>query len=251
MKIARFLIQDKVCFGILEGEVIREMTGDGLVDLQPSGRSYSVNGVRLLPPVVPSKVVGVSKNYSQILTLLGFKAPEEPLVFLKAPSSVIGYNDNIVYPEVSHEVTYEPELAVVIKSVCRNVTAKDAKQFILGYTCSNDVSARDIQEREMSLTRAKSFDTFCPTGPFIETEVDPSQLRIFGRLNGKEQIAASSGDLIFPVYELVSFVSRIMTLLPGDVISTGAAGVEKLHPGDTVEIDIEGVGLLRNYVVAE
>jgi 2-keto-4-pentenoate hydratase/2-oxohepta-3-ene-1,7-dioic acid hydratase in catechol pathway len=178
--------------------------------------------------------------------------PEEPLIFLKPSTSVIANKMKIIIPKMSKRVDYEGELAVVIGKRCKNVSPEEAKDYILGYSCFNDVTARDLQQKDVQYTRAKSFDTFAPYGPWLAIGIDPTNLKLVTRINGEVKQEGNTSDMIFSPFELVSFVSKIMTLLPGDVIATGTpAGVGKLNPGDRVEVEIENVGTLINYVVEE
>ncbi len=205
---------------------------------------------KLLPPVVPSKIVCVGLNYRDHAAELDMSLPEEPVLFLKPVSTLIGNGDAIVLPPQSQRVDYEAELAVVIGHRCRNVSAADAADHIFGYTCLNDVTARDLQQRDSQWTRAKSFDTFCPLGPWIETAVeDPHCLAIRAFVNGELRQQSSTANLIFNCFELVSFISGIMTLETGDVIATGTpAGIGALKTGDQVAVEIEGIGRLENEV---
>jgi 2-keto-4-pentenoate hydratase/2-oxohepta-3-ene-1,7-dioic acid hydratase in catechol pathway len=206
--------------------------------------------MRLLSPCLPTKIVALGVNYRSHGEEMKSSLPAEPLIFIKPSTSVIGTEDNIIYPESSQRVDYEGELGVVIKSVARGVAREKAADYILGYTCVNDVTARDLQTKDRQWTRAKGFDTFCPIGPCIETELDPSDLALETVLNGETRQQTRTSQLIFPVDFLVSFISHIMTLLPGDVVATGtASGIGPMQPGDIVEVKIEGIGTLRNYVV--
>ena len=218
--------------------------------IRETNRHYRISDVKLLPPCIPSKIIALGVNYLSHGKEMNHRLPKEPLIFIKPSTSVIGTEDKIIYPESSERVDYEGELGVVIKSVTRQISKEEARHCILGYTCVNDVTARDLQAKDKQWTRAKSFDTFCPIGPCIETEIDPSDLTLATYLNGEIKQEARTSQLIFPVFELVSFISNVMTLLPGDVISTGTpAGVGPMQPGDTVEVKIEGIGTLRNYIV--
>lgn len=199
----------------------------------------------------PSKIVCVGLNYREHAVELKLKIPKEPVIFLKPSSSIIYNKDDIVYPPKVRRLDFEAELAVVIKKKTKNIKPKEAPAYILGYTCLNDVTARDLQKKDGQWTRSKSFDTFCPIGPVIETDLDPSDIKIESRLNGILRQSSSSADLIFPVYELVAYISGIMTLSPGDIISTGTPpGVGPMRPRDLIEISIEGIGTLNNKVVA-
>ncbi len=206
-------------------------------------------GVRFLPPVKPEKIVCVGLNYTDHAEELKMEIPEEPIIFLKPPSAVIGHEDFIELPKQSKRVDYEGELAVVIGKRCRNVPKEIALEFVLGYTCFNDVTARDLQRKDGQWTRAKSFDTFAPIGPYVACFRDASNLRIRTKVNGRVVQDSSTSNLIFDVPTLIEFVSSIMTLKFGDVIATGTpAGVGELRSGDVVEVEVEGVGVLRNYV---
>jgi len=213
------------------------------------GSSYTLDGVKLLVPCLPSRVVGVGLNYHS--HSVEFKSPpsSEPLIFLKPSTAVIGPGENIIYPPGATRVDYEGELGVVIGRRAKQVSRERAKDYVLGYVCVNDVTERDIQKRDGQWTRAKGFDTFAPLGPWIETDADPDNLKIETRLNGKLCQSARTNELIFGVSRLVEFISGVMTLLPGDVIATGTpAGIGPMKPGDVVEVTIEMIGALRNYV---
>ena len=196
------------------------------------------------------KIILVGLNYRDHARELKMPIPKNPIIFLKPPTTLIGNLDKIIYPKQSKRIDYEAELALVIKKTCRNIKPQEAKKYILGYTCLNDVTARDLQKIDGQWTRAKSFDSFCPIGPWIETDLDPSKLQIRCWLNNKLKQDSSTAQLIFPVEKLVSFISSIMTLYSGDVISTGTPpGVGPMQPGDRVEVEIEGIGKLTNQVV--
>ena len=200
--------------------------------------------------VKPTKIICVGTNYGAHARELGMKIPGEPLIFLKPPSSIIYDSQDIIYPRAAERLDYEAELAVVIGKKASRIKGKDAPKYILGYTCLNDVTARDLQKKDGQWTRSKSFDTFCPIGPVIVTDLDPADVKVESYLNGELKQSSSTGDLIFPVNSLVSFISGIMTLMPGDIISTGTPeGVGPMHPGDVIEIKIKGIGSLKNKVV--
>ena len=211
----------------------------------------ALDDVKLLAPVVPSKIVCVGRNYREHAAELGNKMPDEPLLFLKAPSAVIGPGDEIVLPAASQQVEHEGELGVVIGRVARNLSSSDDPlNYVFGYTCLNDVTARDLQRKDVQFTRGKSFDTFCPVGPWIETELNPSNVAVETRLNGEVKQKGNTADMAFPVAFLMSYISEIMTLYPGDLIATGTpAGVSRMKHGDTVEVEVKGIGVLRNAVV--
>lgn len=252
MRYARFLHEPEPAYGIVEGEHIERIAGDIFADdSATTGNHYPLNAVTLLPPTMPSKIVAVSTNYTEVLDLLGKPAPAEPLIFFKAITAVIGPGEAIIYPDDSDYVTYEPELAVIIGRECFKVSEAEALDYVLGYTCANDLSARDIQDREIEMTRCKSYTTFAPIGPVIETDLDPSDLAISGYVNGIQNLHTTTAHMVFDVPEQIAFISRIMKLIPGDVIMTGACGVAEIAVGDTVNIEIENVGTLSNNVVAE
>jgi 2-keto-4-pentenoate hydratase/2-oxohepta-3-ene-1,7-dioic acid hydratase in catechol pathway len=241
---------DDITYGAVEPEGIRLHRGSPFVAWEPTESVVPFAEAHLLAPVIPTKVVAVGKNYVDHAAEMGGDVPEEPVLFLKPSTSVIGPGTPIVYPPMSAEVHHEAELAVVIGTVARRVRAEDASRHILGYTAANDVTARDLQARDGQWTRAKGFDTFCPLGPAIETETDPLEaLTVECRVNGEVRQHATTADLVFGVAELVAFISAVMTLLPGDVILTGTpAGVGPLQPGDRVEVEIETIGILANPV---
>jgi 2-keto-4-pentenoate hydratase/2-oxohepta-3-ene-1,7-dioic acid hydratase in catechol pathway len=229
-------------YGILENDkVILLKEGETFL--------YGLNEVKLLPPCIPSKAICVGLNYKDHIEEMGDKIPEEPTLFIKPSTAVIGPDDYIILPEMSRRVDYEGELAVVIGRKAKNVSIEEAKNYILGYTIANDVTARDLQAKDGQWTRAKSFDTFLPIGPWIVTDLDPTSLNITTYVNGEVKQKSNTRHLIFNVPTLVSFISHIMTLNPGDVILTGTpSGVGPLKPGDVVTIEIEGIGRLTNRV---
>jgi 2-keto-4-pentenoate hydratase/2-oxohepta-3-ene-1,7-dioic acid hydratase in catechol pathway len=207
---------------------------------------------RLTAPIRPSKILGVGTNYRAHAIEMGKPLPDEPLLFMKPPSAVIGDGEAIVRPAGSWRVDFEGELGVVIGKRCRRVSERDALSYVKGYTIVNDVTVRDLQKKDGQFTRAKGFDTFCPVGPWIETELDPSALRLVTRQNGSVKQDSSTSDLIFSVARIIEVASRVMTLEPGDLITTGTpSGVGPIQPGDVIEIEIQGIGTLRNTVVAE
>jgi 2-keto-4-pentenoate hydratase/2-oxohepta-3-ene-1,7-dioic acid hydratase in catechol pathway len=253
MRFVRFLTPaHETRYGVLEDDVtIREISGDPFTTYSETLLTHSVDDVVFLPPCEPSKLIGIGLNYRDHAAEMQLALPEFPTVFFKAPSALLGHQGTIVLPPDVERVDYEGELAVVIKTACRHVAPEDAASVILGYTCCNDVSARDMQFRDKSPTPAKSFDTFAPLGPCIATEIDARNLAIRTLVNGIERQASSTSMLIFDVPTLIAYLSEIMTLLPGDVISTGTpSGVGPLASGDVVEIELEGVGCLRNTVTA-
>jgi 2-keto-4-pentenoate hydratase/2-oxohepta-3-ene-1,7-dioic acid hydratase in catechol pathway len=206
--------------------------------------------MKLLEPIRPSKIVCVGRNYREHAAELGNKMPDEPLLFLKAPSAIISSGDEIVLPGASQQVEHEGELGVVIGRVARNIpNDEDPLSYVLGYTCVNDVTARDLQRKDVQFTRGKSFDTFCPVGPWIETDIDPANAVVQTRLNGEVKQKGNTADMAFPVTFLIRYISEIMTLYPGDLIATGTpAGVSRMKPGDIVEVEVAGIGILQNRV---
>lgn len=208
--------------------------------------------MKLQEPIRPSKIVCVGRNYREHAAELGNKMPDEPLLFLKAPSAIISSGDEIVLPGASQQVEHEGELGVVIGRVARNIASnEDPFSYVLGYTCVNDVTARDLQRKDVQFTRGKSFDTFCPVGPWIETDIDPANVTVETRLNGEVKQKGNTADMAFSVAFLIRYISEIMTLYPGDLIATGTpAGVSRMKPGDIVEVEVSGIGVLRNQVVS-
>jgi len=207
--------------------------------------------MKILDPIRPSKIVCVGRNYREHAAELGNKMPDEPLLFLKAPSAIISSGGEIVLPGASQQVEHEGELGVVIGRIARNIgSEEDPLSYVMGYTCVNDVTARDLQRKDVQFTRGKSFDTFCPVGPWIETDVDPTNATVETRVNGEVKQKGNTADMAFPVAFLIRYISEIMTLYPGDLIATGTpAGVSRLKPGDTVEVEVSGIGTLVNRVV--
>ena len=221
------------------------------VSVEDMDTMWTLDDVQLLAPVVPSKVVCVGRNYREHAAELGNKMPDEPLLFLKAPSAVIATEHKIELPRMSQQVEHEGELGVVIGRVASKIAAdENPLDYVFGYTCVNDVTARDLQRKDVQFTRGKSFDTFCPTGPWIETDIDPTNVAVTTRLNGEIKQQGNTADMAFPVAFLIRYISEIMTLYPGDLIATGTpAGVSKMKEGDTVEVEVAGVGVLRNQII--
>jgi 2-keto-4-pentenoate hydratase/2-oxohepta-3-ene-1,7-dioic acid hydratase in catechol pathway len=213
-------------------------------------QSIPLAEVSVLAPVVPSKIVCVGRNYIEHAVELGNKMPDEPLLFLKAPSAVVGSGENIELPAASLQVEHEGELGVVMAKRARQISDNENPlNYVLGYTCVNDVTARDLQRKDVQFTRAKSFDTFCPVGPWIEPQLDPANTVVTTRVNGKVKQQGRTSDMAFSVSFLLRYISRIMTLYPGDLIATGTpAGVSRLNHGDTVEVEVDGVGVLSNKI---
>jgi 2-keto-4-pentenoate hydratase/2-oxohepta-3-ene-1,7-dioic acid hydratase in catechol pathway len=256
MRIARFTEGQDPAYGVVAGEPgqewIAEVSGDPLhAPLAPTGRQVALAEVRLLAPVIPrSKVVGIGRNYADHAREMGAQLPAEPLMFLIPNTAVVGPDDPVVIPPQCGECHYEGELAVVIKRICKDVPRGRAAEVIYGYTCANDVTARDLQRSDGQWSRAKGFDTFCPLGPWIETELDPSALRLTTRVAGRTAQDGTTADMIFDVATLIEKVSAAFTLLPGDVILTGTpAGVGPVLAGQRVEVEVEGIGVLSNPFV--
>jgi len=256
--LVRYEHNGKVRYGWMVDDKVRMVVGD--VFYAEGGRPYipgkelPVSEVRLLAPCEPSKVVCIGVNYVDHAKEMGRELPREPLMFLKPSTAVIGPNEPIVYPRLSQNVHHEAELAVVIKKRARHVKAAEAKEYILGYTCAVDVTARDLQFADGQWTRGKSFDTFCPLGPGIvpAAQLDPSNLAIRLTVNGEVRQEGNTAQMVFNVYQLIEAVTAVMTLLPGDVILTGTPpGVGPIKPGDVVSVTIDGIGTLTNPVVAE
>ena len=259
LRIVRFAVQGEVKYGVLEGNVLH-----GLLDSPFSkfrepgspfpldGTSYKLNEVKLLAPCIPSKIVCLGLNYHSHAEELKQPVPAVPLIFFKPPSAVIGPDDEIILPRFSKRVDYEGELGVVIGSKTKDVPEDKTKDYVLGYTCFNDVTERYIQKEDGQWSRCKGFDTFAPMGPWVETEVEPDDLKLETYLNGELRQSTRTSDFIFKVARLVSFISGVMTLLPGDVIATGTtSGIGRMNPGDVVEVSIEEIGTLRNFVTSQ
>jgi 2-keto-4-pentenoate hydratase/2-oxohepta-3-ene-1,7-dioic acid hydratase in catechol pathway len=235
---------------VLEGDFVRPLRGTFFENPVPTGEDIPLAQVRLLAPVIPSKVVAIGKNYLEHAEEMGGPVPEEPIIFLKPSTAVIGPDDFISYPRISERVDHEAELAIVIGRLARRIKAEESGKFILGYTCGNDVTARDLQLKDGQWSRAKGFDGFCPLGPWVETQLDPTDVEVLCRVNGEVRQNARTSQLAFGPATLVEFITQVMTLLPGDVVLTGTpAGVSALKPGDKVEVEVEGIGVLANEVV--
>ncbi len=259
MKFCRFQFEDRIHYGVIESiagsSSVHLLAGDPFSpDLEPTLTQLPLESIRLLAPVQPSKIVCVGRNYREHARELGNPVPVELLTFLKPPSSIIGPDDPIVRPKITERLDYEGELAIVIGKQCRNISADDdVRQYIRGYTCLNDVTARDIQRKDGQWTRGKGFDTFCPVGPIVCDALDPWKgVQVQTRVNGELRQDGNTRDFIFSLEEILRYITRVMTLYPGDLIPTGTpAGVGELHAGDVVEVTVEGIGTLRNRVVDE
>ena len=237
-------------YGLLDADVVREITGIPWAGWVEGHTIWDLKNVRMLAPCDPSKIVCVGRNYAAHAAELGNEMPKEPLIFLKPPSAVIGPDQPIMLPPSSNRVEHEGELGVVIGKKCSHLSDDaDPLAYVLGYTCLNDVTARDLQKTDVQFTRAKGFDTFCPVGPCIETLLDPRDVLVECRVNAQTRQSGSTALMAFPVAFLIRWISRVMTLLPGDLIATGTpAGVGPLVANDTVEVSVAGVGVLRNPV---
>ncbi|UWG96346.1 fumarylacetoacetate hydrolase family protein [Dehalobacter sp. DCM] len=252
MKYLRFSDNHNVIrYGVVKDSLIFAINGDIFGEFMVTDKSYLIESVRLLAPVIPSKVLCIGLNYIDHAKEFGKPLPEEPLLFIKPPSSVIGPEENIIYPPQTANLHYEAELAIVIGKEAKNVERRQAAEYIFGYTVANDITARDLQHKDGQWTRAKGFDTFCPLGPWIETDIDdPGNLTVKLTLNGLTRQDSNTNNLVFDCFQLVEYLSGIMTLLPGDVILTGTpAGVGPMEAGDVVKAEIENIGALTNYVI--
>ena len=251
MRIARFSVGGDVSFGIVEGDEVAALASHPFGPVSFSGARHALADVRLLAPVIPSKVVAIGKNYADHAREMGGEPPASPVMFLKPSTSVVGPGDPIARPPSVGRLDYEGELAVVIGRLARDVPRERALDAVLGYTCANDVTARDQQQSDGQWTRAKGYDSFCPMGPWIETDLDPAATRVTTTLNGETRQDAKTALLLRDVPALVEYVTAVMTLLPGDVLLTGTpAGVGPMEVGDEVTVSVEGVGILTNKVVA-
>jgi len=251
LKIIRLQTPSGPQFGIVEGETVYRAEGGYATGFQRGEAVGELDSLTLLSPCQPTKIVALGRNYAAHAAEHGSQVPQQPLVFLKPPSAVIGPGEAIAYPPQSQQVEHEAELAVVIGRRARRVTASQAWGYILGYTCANDVTARDLQRSDGQWSRAKGFDTFAPLGPWIVTDLDPTHLTVVCRVDGQQKQRGSTADMVFKIPQLVEFITAAMTLEPGDVILTGTPeGVSPIQPGDEVEVEIAGIGVLRNTVVA-
>jgi 2-keto-4-pentenoate hydratase/2-oxohepta-3-ene-1,7-dioic acid hydratase in catechol pathway len=240
----------KIQFGWLDEDRIGLIEGNIFGEFRRLEPSINLKSVRLLAPIVPSKIICVGRNYSEHAREQNVDLPETPLIFLKPPSSVIANDENIVIPPQSQQVEHEAELVVIVGKQCKWISVEECSKYIFGFTIGNDVTARDLQHKDLQWTRGKGFDTFCPIGPWIETELDPADSLITCRVNGELRQMGSTREMVFSVNHILAYVSTIMTLEPGDAIFTGTpAGIGLLTQGDTVEVSIEGIGTLRNTVV--
>jgi 2-keto-4-pentenoate hydratase/2-oxohepta-3-ene-1,7-dioic acid hydratase in catechol pathway len=255
MKICRFEYNNQINWGVVSNESVFPLKNLENLKKQRSeldlSTAVNIEDVKLLSPVTPSKVVCVGRNYAEHAAELGNAVPQEPLLFLKAPSSIITEGETIIIPKQSHQVEHEGELAVVIGRICKNLSEHENPfDYIFGYTCLNDVTARDLQRKDIQFTRAKSFDTFCPVGAFIETDLEVTDISVITRVNGVIKQNGRTSQMVFPIPFLIKYISNQMTLTAGDIIATGTpSGVSRLSSGDVCEIEIEGIGFLRNPVL--
>jgi 2-keto-4-pentenoate hydratase/2-oxohepta-3-ene-1,7-dioic acid hydratase in catechol pathway len=253
MRIARFTAGDEPAYGVVEGDAdaatITQIDGHPIGAFTVTGTRHALADVRLLAPILPTKIVAIGKNYADHAAEMGGEAPAEPLIFLKPSSAVIGPGDPIARPASVGRVDFEGELAVVVGRLCRDVPVERAFDVVFGYTCGNDVTARDQQAADGQWSRAKGYDTFCPLGPWIETELDPSDLSITTTVNGEVKQDARTSQLIHDIPKVIAHITAVMTLVPGDVLMTGTpAGVGPIEVGDEVAVTISGIGTLRNVV---
>ena len=259
MLIARFKLfsappcrEPETYWGLVEGEEVHVLEHPPFEGIETSTQQYHLSEVTLLAPVCPGKIVAIGWNYEGHIREMGKPFPEEPLIFLKAPSAMIGHNAPILLPPESERVDFEGELAIVIGRKCRRISKTQARDVILGYTALNDVTARDLQKKDGQFSRAKSFDTFCPAGPWIQTDLDPEDVRVITLVNGKTRQDDNTSTMLFDPFYIVEYVSAAMTLHAGDLIATGTpSGVGPLSPGDEVTVSIEGIGELTNTVEVE
>lgn len=250
MKYARILLQDKVRYAVIEGDKARLIEGTVFGEFELTDKVYPLSSVRLLAPSEPSKVVCVGLNYAEHARETNMPVPDEPILFIKPATSVIGPGEAIIYPKMTKRMDYEAELGAVIKKQMKNVSPAESRNYLLGYTCLNDVTARDLQRKDGQWTRSKSFDTFCPIGPWVVDDIDPNNVDIELYLNGKRCQASNTKEFVFKMEDLLSFISRVLTLLPGDVVATGTpSGIGPMKRGDQVEVRIQGIGGLKNPVV--
>jgi 2-keto-4-pentenoate hydratase/2-oxohepta-3-ene-1,7-dioic acid hydratase in catechol pathway len=250
VKIYRFVHAGMQSVGVADGGRIVRYGGSDAINVgDATSDSIRIADAEILAPVTPSKIVAVGRNYAEHAKELGNEAPSEPIIFLKPPTAVLNPNGTIIRPPQSQRVDFEGELAIVIGKTARNINRGDWRSVVLGFTCANDVTARDLQKRDVQFTRGKSFDTFLPLGPCIETDLDPAALSLRTRVNGETKQNGNTRDMVFDCGTIIEFITSIMTLHPGDVILTGTpAGVGPLNAGDRVEVEIEGIGLLANRV---
>lgn len=251
MRCVRFEVENKAKIGVIEGDKVRTVYGSLDTFWQLTDEVFPLAHVQLLAPCVPKQIICVGLNYREHAKEINMEVPAEPVLFTKAAHTVIGPDAAVIYPPQTKELFYEAELGIVIKKKMKDVSPEEAHNYILGYTCANDVTARDLQLREGQWLRSKSFDTFCPLGPWLETELDPEDLAIKLYLNGKLKQDARTSDMVYNPYEILSYISQSMTLDAGDLVLTGTPfGTGEMQPGDEVVVEIEGIGRQRNFVSA-
>jgi 2-keto-4-pentenoate hydratase/2-oxohepta-3-ene-1,7-dioic acid hydratase in catechol pathway len=261
VRIARFTVADQIAYGIVEGDggslddaeqlTVTAIDGHPFAPFERTTATFALRDVRLLPPVLPSKVIGIGKNYADHAREMGGEAPQTPVMFLKPSTAIIGPGEVTTLPPQSQRVEFEGEIAVIIGRLARDLPAARVADVVLGYTCANDITARDLQHSDGQWTRAKGFDGFCPLGPWIATELDAGALSLRTDVNGEHRQAGAASEMVHSISDLVTFVSSVMTLLPGDVILTGTpAGVGQLAPGDRVAVTVEGVGTLSTTIAS-
>lgn len=249
MRLVSFEYQSKKYSGILQDDVIKELSNGFYDELELSGKEFLLGDVKLLPPVLPNQLILVGLNYVAHAGEFDNDVPQEPIIWMASSSAIIGPEDKIIIKNPMHRTDHEGELVVIIGRECQRVSEEEALNYVLGYTCGNDISDRHIQKRDGQWCRAKSFSTYKPLGPWIETELNPAKISVICRVNGEIKQTANTEIMVFSVAKLISFVSQVMTLKPGDAIMTGTpAGVGPIKPGDTVEVEIEGIGILSNIV---
>lgn len=253
MKIVRAEFGVESFYAVLDGSRVKRLDHEPYSGIEPTGEEYELEAVKLLPPCEPSKIVCIGKNYKAHADEMGEGQPPEPVLFIKPNTCIVGNGDGVVYPAISHRVDYEGELGVVIGKRASKVEKGHAAEYVFGYTCLNDVTARDIQKsptQGTQWTRGKGFDTFCPIGPHIETELDPYNADICTRLNGEVKQSSNTSLMTHGVDSLICFITEGMTLLPGDIIATGTPeGIGSMQRGDVVEVEVEGIGVLRNTII--
>jgi 2-keto-4-pentenoate hydratase/2-oxohepta-3-ene-1,7-dioic acid hydratase in catechol pathway len=248
MKFVRFLSKNHVKYGIVESNQIQEIDDSFFGEYNLTNTYYTLQSIKILPPVIPTKIVAIGLNYKEHAKEMDIAIPLQPVIFFKPPSSIIAHQESIVHPDMANRIDYEGELAIIIGNVSKNVSIEKAKNYIAGVTICNDVTARDLQATDNQWSRAKGFDTFCPLGPYLVNELDYDNLAIKTKLNKTLVQASNTNNMIFTTSEIVSYVSQIMTLFPGDVILTGTpSGIGAMQPNDVIEIEIEGIGTLVNY----
>ncbi len=250
MRYVRFSVNGTNEYGVLNDHTVQKYIVKPFKYLEPTKEFFPLEKVKLLAPCEPTKIIAMGLNYHAHAKEMDMPLPNSPLTFLKPSTSVIGPEEDIIYPSVSSRVDYEGEVAVVIKKGGWRISKADAMKYVLGYSCFNDVTARDLQRADLQWTRAKGFDTFAAIGPWIETDLDPANIEVETYLNGKLKQKGNTSDFIYNIPEIINFISNVMTLMPGDIIATGTpSGVGPMYPGDVVEVKIDSIGTLRNTIV--